>query len=62
MLAVYLWFAYSFDLWGGSLLLLLLLLLQLLLPEHLQGGRSERLSLLQLHTCGWVDDSRLSDM
>ncbi len=56
MLMVYLGFAYSFDLWGGSLLLLLVLLQLLLLSEHLQVGWGERL--LQLHTCGWMEDSR----
>lgn len=58
MLLAYLWFAYSFDLWGSSLLLLLLVLLQLLLSQHLQVGWGERLSLWQLHTCGWMDKSR----
>lgn len=57
MLMVYLGFAYSFDLWGGSLLLLLVLLQLLLLSEHLQVCWGERL-LLQLHTCGWMEDSR----
>lgn len=60
MLVVYLGFAYSFDLRGSSLLLLLLLvLLQLLLSEHLQVGWGERLSLCQLHTCGWMEGSGL---
>lgn len=45
LLVLYLGFAYSFDLWGSSLLLLLVLLLQLLLSEHLQVGWSEGLPL-----------------
>ncbi|TNN69042.1 hypothetical protein EYF80_020745 [Liparis tanakae] len=49
----------SFDLRGsGLLLLLLLMLLQLLLSKHLQVGWGESLSLGQLHTCGWTEDSR----
>lgn len=54
LLVLYLGFAYSFDLWGSSLLLL-----QLLLPEHLQVGWGKRLPLWQLHTCGWMKDRSL---
>lgn len=62
MLVVYLRFAYSFHLWGRSLLLLLLVLLQLLLSEHLQVGRVDRLPLRQLHPCGWMEGRQRSQI